>query len=1176
MNEIVPGAGGKAEKGVSLDDKYTATEGKVFMNGTQALVRLPMVQMRRDRAAGLNTGAFISGYRGSPVGGYDFALFQARRHLKAHDIHFQPGVNEDLAATAVWGSQNAQLSPGVTKDGVVGIWYGKGPGVDRCGDVFKHANSFGTSPHGGVLAIAGDDHNAKSSTVAHQSDHAFMAAIMPMLFPTSVHEFVELGLLGIAMSRYAGLWVGYKVISDTIETTAVVDLAGEQRQFLTPNDFEMPPTGLNIRWPDDRYAQDARLQEYKAYAAIAFARVNKVDQIAIDSRKPRFGIIASGKAYENVREALRHMGIDEKTADRIGLRLYKVRMPWPLEPEGVRQFSEGLEEVLVIEERREVIEHQIKQQLFNWRADVRPRIVGKFDDKDRHILSLHEEVTTGVAVRAIASRLLNFSLPADLKTRLESQLEHYQERHRIRLEHKAPVTRTPHFCAGCPHNTSTKVPDGSRAMAGIGCHFMALWMNRNTETYTHMGGEGVPWMGTAPFTTEKHVFANIGDGTYFHSGLMAIRQSVAAGNNITYKVLYNDAVAMTGGQHVDGQLTVPQLSHQLAAEGVKEIWLVSDEPDRYPTHDLAPGTKVRGREYLDEVQRQLREVEGCTAIIYDQTCAAEKRRRRKRGTMVDPDKRVFINPLVCEGCGDCSVQSNCIAVEPLETEFGRKRQINQSACNKDFSCVNGFCPSFVTVEGGKLRKGSLPALSSEALPEPDVVRLDDVYNVAITGVGGTGVLTIGAIIGMAAHLDGKAAMIQDFSGLAQKGGAVLSHVRLAPKPEMVASAQIVTGEADVLIAADTVVAASKDGVVLYGKDRTRAVLNTHLSPVSNFVFNRDFDFREHDVIDTIAKAMDAKPHQLDFGRLAEAVCGDTIATNIMMLGYASQMGLLPVSAASLLKAIELNGVSIAANRLAFGWGRRFAVHPGEAAQILEALHPSAKEAQTLEEIVARRSEFLTAYQDAKWAQRYRDLVAKAEAADAALGKRRELSNAVARNFFKLMAYKDEYEVARLYTDGDFEKRIRETFDGDFKLKFHLAPPVLKGETLPNGRPRKKQFGPWMMPAFRVLAKLKFLRGTALDPFGRTAERRMERRLIDDYEKMVGEIAGALGEANYAHAVALARLPDVIRGYGPVKEAAVKKAEAEKADLIARFRNPVAQGMGKAVKGSRRKPAEAAE
>lgn len=1157
---------------VTLEDKYTANSGQIFLNGTQALVRLPMVQMLRDRAAGLNTGTFISGYRGSPLGGYDFALQQAKKHLTPLDIVFQPGVNEDLAATAVWGSQQVTLSPGHRKDGVLGIWYGKGPGVDRCGDVFKHGNSAGSSQYGGVLAIAGDDHLAKSSTVAHQSDHAFMAAIMPLLFPSSVHEFVELGLLGIAMSRYSGLWTGYKVIADTVETTSVVDLAGEQRQFVLPDDFEMPQGGLNIRWPDDRFAQDDRLQEHKGYAAIAFARANGVDQLIIDSKKPRFGIIASGKAYENVREALRHLEIDDKTADAIGLRLFKVRMPWPLEPEGVRRFSEGLEEVLVIEERREVIEHQIKQQLFNWRADVRPRIVGKFDDKDQPILSLHEEITTGVALRAIATRLLNFDLPEDLRKRTKNLLAYYRTRNELKIGHTPPVGRMPHFCSGCPHNTSTKVPDGSRAMAGIGCHFMAVWMDRNTETYTHMGGEGIPWVGTAPFTDEKHIFVNLGDGTYYHSGMMAIRQAVAAGVNITYKILFNDAVAMTGGQQVDGPLTLPMLSHQIAAEGVQEIWLVSDEPDKYAPAELAPGVKIRSREYLDEVQQHLREVEGCTAIIYDQTCASEKRRRRKRGMMPDPAKRAFINPLVCEGCGDCSVQSNCISIEPLETEFGRKRQINQSTCNKDFSCVNGFCPSFVTVEGGGLKKKSIPELSDDALPAPQTARLGDVYNIAITGVGGTGVLTIGAIIGMAAHLEGKAAMIQDFSGLAQKGGAVLSHVRLSETPDRVASPQIVTGEADLLIAADTVVAASSDSIALYENDRTKAVLNTHLSPVSSFVFDRDFDFREKQVVQSITDSVEDNPSLYDFGTLAETVCGDTIATNIMMVGYACQKGLLPVGIESLLRAIELNAVAVEANKRAFAWGRRFAENPQEAQEILGAANPQSPEPASLEDIVDRRAEFLTDYQNKALANRYRDLVAKVESAESGLGRKRDLTNAVARYYFKLLAYKDEYEVARLYTNGDFEKRIRENFDGDFKLKFHLAPPIFKGETLPNGRPRKREYGPWMMRAFKLLAALKGLRGTSLDIFGYSHERKSERLLISEYEALIEELLASLNEDNHRFAVALARVPDEVRGYGPVKEASIERAEKQKAQLMEQFQSPP-KNTGSKRKTKQREAAE---
>ncbi|MCF6320876.1 MAG: indolepyruvate ferredoxin oxidoreductase family protein [Rhizobiaceae bacterium] len=1142
---------------ISLDDKYTATSGKVFMNGTQALVRLPMVQMRRDAQAGLNTGAFISGYRGSPIGGYDFALQAAKKHLDPLDIVFQPGVNEDLAATAIWGSQQLHLSPGAKKDGVVGYWYGKGPGVDRSGDVFKHANSAGTSPYGGVLCFAGDDHTAKSSTIAHQSDHAFMAAIMPMLFPSSVQEFVELGLLGTAMSRYSGLWVGYKVIADTIETTGVVDLAGERQSFVLPDDFDMPQGGLNLRWPDPILVQDERLQEHKAYAAIAFARANGIDQLIFDSKNPRFGIVASGKAYENVREALRQLGIDEKLADEIGLRLYKVRMPWPLEPQGIRRFAQGLEEVLVIEERREVIENEIKQQLFNWQANTRPRIVGKFDHKDRHILKLNEEMTAGTALRAIANRLLNFELPGGLAARLKQKLAYYEERAQLRKTHEAPVTRIAHFCSGCPHNTSTKVPDGSRALAGIGCHFLSVWMDRNTETFSHMGGEGAAWTGVSPFTEENHVFVNLGDGTYFHSGYLAIRQAVAAGVNITYKILYNDAVAMTGGQEHDGQLSPEKISHQIKAEGVKEIWLVSDEPEKYDKSKLASGIQIQHRDFLEDVQKHLREVPGCTAIIYDQTCANEKRRRRKRGTMEDPAKRAFINPLVCEGCGDCSVQSNCISIEPLETEFGRKRQINQSSCNKDFSCVDGFCPSFVTVHGGSLKKPAIHSLSDsnaqKPLPEPETKKLDGVYNIAITGVGGTGVLTIGAIIGMAAHIEDKAAIILDMAGLAQKGGAVLSHVRLAQTTNLISSPQIVTGEADLLLAADTVVAAAQSSIALCSAENTQAVINTHLSPVSGFIFDRDFDFREKSVVDLISKNTASQPTKIDFTKLAELVCGNTIATNIMMIGYAAQKGLLPISIEAIERAIEINGVAIDANKLAINWGRRFAAFPEEASELLAKSNAAPTEPDTLEDIIAKRADYLIQYQNKKLAARYGELVTRVENAEALLGEKRELTNAVARNYFKLLSYKDEYEVARLYTNGEFEKRIGEQFEGDYKLNFHLAPPIFSGKLLPNGRHKKRQYGPWAFSAFKILARLKGLRGGLMDVFGYSAERKMERRLIGDYEAMLEEVLVQLSEKNYEQAVELTRIPDGIRGFGPVKLAAVDKAEEAKPALMAKFR-----------------------
>ena len=1151
-------------RNISLEDKYTATSGKVFMNGTQALVRLPIVQMRRDAAAGLNTGAYISGYRGSPIGGYDFALQSAKKHLDPLDIVFQPGVNEDLAATSVWGTQQLQYSPGARKDGVVGFWYGKGPGVDRSGDVFKHANSAGSSRHGGVLCFAGDDHTAKSSTVAHQSDHAFMAAIMPMLFPSSVQEFVELGLLGIAMSRYSGLWVGYKVIADTIETTGVVDLAGENKQFVLPEDYQLPPGGLNLRWPDPILIQDERLQEHKAYAALAFARANGIDQLIFDSKKPRFGIVASGKAYENVREALRQLGIDEKLADKIGLRLYKVRMPWPLEPQGIRNFAQGLEEVLVIEERREVIENEIKQQLFNWQANTRPRIVGKFDHEDNHILKMNEEMTAGTALRAIASRLLTFDLPEGLGARLRQKLSYYEERANLRKTHDAPITRIAHFCSGCPHNTSTKVPDGSRALAGIGCHFLSVWMNRKTATFSHMGGEGAAWTGIAPFTDENHVFVNLGDGTYFHSGYLAVRQAVAAEVNITYKILFNDAVAMTGGQEHDGELTPEKIAHQIKAEGVKEVWLVSDEPEKYNINDLPSDIHIQHRDYLEDVQKHLRDVPGCTAIIYDQTCATEKRRRRKRGLMEDPAKWAFINPLVCEGCGDCSDQSNCMSIEPLETDFGRKRQVNQSSCNKDYSCVDGFCPSFVTVHGGQLKKPQTLSMADSnlpALPTAKTKKLDGVYNIAITGVGGTGVLTIGAILGMAAHIEDQAAIILDMAGLAQKGGAVLSHVRLAPSTDLISSPQIVTGEADLLLAADGVVAAAQSSIALCSNENTNAIINTHLSPVSSFIFDRDFDFREKTVVDTITNNARDNATQLDFTKLAELISGNTIATNIMMIGYAAQKGLLPISVEAIERAIEINGIVVEANKFAFTQGRRFAAFPKEAQAILAKANPVSDEPDNLETVITKRVEYLGQYQDAALGTRYRQLVKWVEKNEAGLGADLDLTNAVARNYFKLLTYKDEYEVARLYTNGDFEARIAEQFEGDYKIKYHLAPPILGGKILPNGRPKKRAFGGWALGLFKILAKMKGLRGGAFDVFGYNSERKIERRLIVEYEEMLEIILSSLNAGNHKTAVQLAMLADSIRGFGMVKHAAIEKADKKKIRLLDKF-NKAKSGSSK--------------
>ncbi len=1147
---------------ISLDQKYTQGTGHVFLTGIQALVRLPMAQIRRDRAMGLNTAGFISGYRGSPLGGYDQQLFAARKHLEQYNIRFQPGVNEDLAATAVWGSQQLNLSPGANYDGVVGIWYGKGPGVDRSGDVFRHGNAAGSAKHGGVLCLAGDDHGAKSSTVPHQSDHAFISALMPYLYPSSIHEMIEMGLLGIAMSRYSGCWVGMKVITEVVETTAEIDLTDEMKPFIIPTDFELPPGGLNLRWPDDRFAQDVRLQDYKGFAAIAFARANKVNRITMDSPNARYGIMASGKSYEDVRQALRELGITEQVAAKIGLRLYKIGMPWPLEPEGVRNFAVGLEEIFIVEERREIVENQVKQELFNWRDDVRPRIVGKMDEHDKRFLTFAAELSVASLASSLTERLLRLNLNPEIADMLRAKADWFNGREATQVQKVAPISRTPYFCSGCPHNTSTKVPEGSRAMAGIGCHFMALWMDRNTETFTHMGGEGVPWVGIAPFTGEQHIFANLGDGTYFHSGILAIRQAIASKANITYKILYNDAVAMTGGQRHDGDLSPQQITFQLHAEGIRNIYLVSESPHLYPASDIAPGVKLAHRDDLDAVMKACRETKGTSAIVFVQTCAAEKRRRRKRGLMEDPARRVIINPAVCEGCGDCSVQSNCISVEPLETELGRKRAINQSSCNKDYSCVKGFCPSFVTVDGAKLRSRAPAELGDIGeLPEPaSKPPLERPYNIGVAGVGGTGVLTIGALLGMAAHIEGKASMILDMSGLAQKGGAVLSHVRLSEHTADVTCSRIVTGTADLVLAADEVVAASKDTITLCEASRTTGIINSHVIPTADFILNRDFNFQTRKINSVLEGALRQGAVFFDFTGPAELLLGDAIATNIMMLGYAYQKGLLPLSAEAIEKAIEVNGVSIKMNTEAFRLGRLAVVDPARLETMMKgqeapATPPKTLDSMSLDEIIAHRSALLTAYQSKRLAARYRKLVDKVRDAAGNGGYSEALPRVVAINYAKLLAYKDEYEVARLYTDGRFEQQLRDQFEGEFKFNFNLAPPILSSGVDALGRPRKRAFGEWMMPVFRFLAKLKVLRGTPLDIFGYSADRKLERELISSYEKDVATVLGLLSPATMDTAVELLSLPDRIRGFGPVKANAAKEAEARHAQLAADLANP---------------------
>ncbi|HEY5208388.1 MAG TPA: indolepyruvate ferredoxin oxidoreductase family protein [Stellaceae bacterium] len=1139
------GGGGSS---VSLDDVYTKTEGTVFLNGIQALVRLPLVQIARDRAAGLNTGGFISGYRGSPLGGYDLTLAKARRHLDAAGVVFRPAVNEELAATAIAGSQQLQLSPGHRHDGVFGLWYGKGPGADRTGDAFKHGNAAGSSSLGGVLCIVGDDHGAKSSTVPHQSEHTFAAAVIPVLYPSSVHEFVRFGLLGIAMSRYSGCWVAMKTIADTVESTATVDLGNERVEIVIPTDFAMPPGGLNLRWPDDRWTQDHRLQNYKAYAALAFARANQIDRVVINPARAQYGIVASGKCYEETREALSWLGIDAAMAETIGLRLYKIGMPWPLEPQGVRAFSEGLKEILIVEERREMVENQIKQALFNWPSETRPRIVGKFDENDHPVFPLDAEMPAEGIAEILVSRLLKLDLPHDVRRHLIDAIEVWHRRRKLLDKYAPPTARTPHFCPGCPHNTSTQVPDGSRATAGIGCHFMATWMNRNTETFTQMGGEGSNWVGIAPFTDEKHIFANLGDGTYFHSGILAVRQAVASGANITYKILFNDAVAMTGGQALDGTLTVPQLTHQLKAEGVGQIYVLSAEPEKYKGADFAPGTILRERDAIARVQEIMREIPGCTAMVYDQTCATELRRKRVRGLVEKPAERVLINSAVCEGCGDCSTQSNCIAIEPLETELGRKRAIDQNACNVDLSCLKGFCPSFVTVKGAALRKGTGMALPDDALPEPSLPALPAgiaAYNVAVAGVGGTGVLTVGRVIGMAASLDGVGALVQDVSGLAQKGGAVISHIRLGRRAENIAAPHIPLGHADLLLAADRVVGSSKEALALISPERSLAIVDTHNTPVASFIYNRDFDFRQKDSLGEIEESSRGV-FAFDFHRLAVKALGDQIASNLIMVGYAYQRGLIPISGAALRHAIALNNVAVPFNLAAFDWGRHAAAYPDKIAALLESeKKPRVLDEMSLDEIIDHRMAHLTAYQGRGLAARYRRLVDQVRATGDD-GVTRE----VAINYAKILSYKDEYEVARLFLHPDFKRQMTETFAGAPEITFHLAPPLLAKFDKNLGRPGKMKFGPYLWRVFRVLAAMKWLRGTPLDPFRWSEERQRERALIRAYEQGIVQILAKLSPETHAVALAMARAPDQVRGFGPVKLKALDKFDAAWPTLLA--------------------------
>lgn len=1119
---------------ITLKDRYDLSKHQVLLNGTQALVRLMLMQRDRDRQAGLNTGGYVSGYRGSPLGAVDFQMQRAEKELTAADVVFEEGLNEDLAATAIWGTQQAELRGEGNHDGVFGFWYGKGPGVDRTGDVFRHANMAGTSKNGGVIACLGDDHTGESSTTLHQSEWALVDAMMPILSPAGVQEILDYGLIGYELSRYCGCWVGLKAMKDTIEVTSVVDTNPDRIKLVRPTDFDMPAGGLNIKLVDDRIQQEARLQDHKRFAAEAFGHANKLDKRVFGKPGAKIGIVAAGKNWLDLQHALDLLGIDAGEAERLGITTYKVAMTWPLDMKGFNEWADGLDLIVVVEEKRKLLEVQVKEAIFDDRQGR--RVYGWKNDRGEELFPTRFALEPVMIAQKLGKIFEEEGWATEGVIKGLARLDDAQRNDNA----KEIAMRLPYFCSGCPHNSSTKVPEGSHAYAGIGCHFMVQWMDRSTLGFTHMGGEGANWIGESHFSKRDHVFQNLGDGTYNHSGIQAIRAALSAGTTMTYKILFNDAVAMTGGQHNEGGLDAYRIAHEIKAMGVKNIAVVYDPKEDVVLSKFPAGVETHTRENYMEVQEKFREHNGVSVIIYVQTCAAEKRRRRKRGLFPDPDKRVFINPEVCEGCGDCGVQSNCVSIVPLETEFGRKRAIDQSSCNKDFSCVNGFCPSFVTVSGGKIRKAEAKSIDLPDLPNPTLPKIYGTYNFVITGVGGTGVVTVGAVLAMAAHLDGKGAGMMEMAGLAQKGGAVHIHCRLAENPDDISAIRVAVGEADAVIGGDLVVSAGAKTLGLMTQGRTGAVVNNHQIITGDFTRNTEFSLPA----DRLELALQARLGEasvafLNSSELCKQLLGDSIYSNMMMLGAAWQRGLVPLSRKSLLRAIELNGAGVEGNNRAFDLGRWAVENPDAAHEMLR--NTDNETSSSLSEQIEHRANHLSAYQNDSLAQKYLTLVNNCPT---------ELKEAVAKGYHKVLSYKDEYEVARLHATT-IEDFIAREFDGNTRLSFHLAPPILakKGH---DGRPRKREFGPWVFQVFKLLAGLKGLRGTALDPFGYSAERKMERALIAQYEKDMALLLGSVAKGTADLAKQIAELPLEIKGFGPIKQDSVAAYEKRREALLTAF------------------------
>lgn len=1144
---------------VSLDDRYTRTSGTVLITGVQALARLLLDQRRVDRLAGLNTAGFVSGYRGSPLGTLDQTLWTNQSHLTDHDIVFKPGLNEELAATAVWGSQQTQLFEGATVDGVFALWYGKGPGVDRAGDAIKHANATGSSTQGGVVMVCGDDHGAKSSTFPHQSEQAMIAAMIPVLHPAGVQEVLDFGLYAFAMSRFSGCWVALKAVTENMDASATINVDAARLNIRVPDSFALPQGGLNIRWPDPATDQEYRLVNHKLPAARAFARANGIDRTVWRNDHARVAIVTTGKAYVDTMQALHDLGIDKHRADELGISVFKVGLVWPLDDGDIISFCKHAEIVLVIEEKRALIEDQLCR-LLNTHRVTAPVVIGKKSLSGKPLLPESGELNSAMIANAIASFFET--------EKTSGSVQFFDAQHVTQL----PLAeRKPHFCSGCPHNTSTKVPAGSRAVAGIGCHYMATWMPRETMTYTQMGGEGVTWIGQAPFTRTKHIFQNLGDGTYLHSGVLGIRAALVAGSTITFKLLYNDAVAMTGGQPHEGNFSVAQLTHQLHAEGVRVIAVVSEDPQRHHgSSSFAQGVTVHARDELESIQTSFRDVPGVSVIIYDQTCAAEKRRRRKRGELENPAQSVFINHRVCEGCGDCSTQSNCLSIVPRETVFGRKREIDQDACNKDMSCLKGFCPSFVTVKGSATNKAAnardLPALPS--LPEPTRLPHRDAFNMIISGVGGAGIVTTASIVAMAAHMDGLACKTLDITGLAQKFGAVLSHLRIADRSTEFFTSRVPSHHADLLMGCDLIVSHSDDCLHYTDKQRTQAVINTHVAATADFTHDRDTPYDVDAMRDRIRTSTRARTSNfLNITHMCKQLFGTSINSNLFMLGYVLQKGWLPVSLSSVRSAIELNHVDVSANLLALDWGRALAHAPEQIQHVIDRNNEKAEPPRLSSEQRMRYfSRELRAYQDCHYAKRYRRFI-KAIRRTELLTRpgSTELTDAVIDNYYKLLAYKDEYEVARLHSNTKFLQEIHDQFGDDAEITFNLAPPVFSALDPHTGRPKKRQFGSWMLPVFKALSRFRFLRGTHFDVFGYSTERRAERKLIADYERTLQLVIMQLAEHNFETALELLTLPQRVRGYGPIKLQAIADYEEQRRALLVRLQggaaNIIATSMG---------------